>query len=121
MESPVLLCFLNYSQNLMRCAISYHLYNLKNVKNTHGGISLLVKLQALAVIALHGCFSRFLNCTNRTKSGKASQINAKFVGVMNRNRHRPQILLLMPNEYKRISNFYTFLINFMPLISFDTP
>ena len=43
MESPVLLCFLNYSQNLMRCAISYHLYNLKNVKNTHGGVFLLVK------------------------------------------------------------------------------
>ena len=30
----------------MFCAIWYHLYNLKNVKNTHGRISLLVKLQA---------------------------------------------------------------------------
>ena len=30
----------------MRCAICYHLYNLKNVKNTHGGVLLLVKLQA---------------------------------------------------------------------------
>ena len=29
-----------------RCAIWYHLYNLKNVKNTHGGVLLLVKLQA---------------------------------------------------------------------------
>ena len=29
----------------MRCAIDYHLYNLKNVKNTHGGLLLLVKLQ----------------------------------------------------------------------------
>ena len=28
------------------CAISYHLYNFKNVKNTHGGVLLLVKLQA---------------------------------------------------------------------------
>ena len=27
------------------CAIWYHLYNLKNVKNTHGGVLLLVKLQ----------------------------------------------------------------------------
>ena len=25
----------------MRCAIWYHLYHLKNVKNTHGGVLLL--------------------------------------------------------------------------------
>ena len=31
----------------MRCAIWYHLYNLKNVKNTHGGVLILVKLQAI--------------------------------------------------------------------------
>ena len=31
---------------VMRCAIWYHLYNLKNVKNTHGGVLILVKLQA---------------------------------------------------------------------------
>ena len=30
----------------MLCAIWYHLYDLKNVKNTHGGLSLLVKLKA---------------------------------------------------------------------------
>ena len=28
------------------CAIWYHLYNFKNVKNTHGRVLLLVKLQA---------------------------------------------------------------------------
>ena len=28
----------------MFCPIWYHLYNLKNVKNTHGGMSFLVKL-----------------------------------------------------------------------------
>ena len=33
----------------MRCTIWYHLYNLKNVKNTHGGVLILVKLQALSV------------------------------------------------------------------------
>ena len=32
----------------MLCAISYHLHNLENVKNTHGGVLLLVKLQAEA-------------------------------------------------------------------------
>ena len=31
---------------VVRCAIWYHLYNLKNVKNTHGGVLILVKLQA---------------------------------------------------------------------------
>ena len=30
----------------MRYAIWYHLYNLKNVKNTVGGVLLLIKLQA---------------------------------------------------------------------------
>ena len=29
----------------MRCTIWYHLYHLKNVKNTHGGVLLLVTLQ----------------------------------------------------------------------------
>ena len=70
----------------MRCTIWYHLHNLKNVKNTHGGMLLLVKLQALHFIwkpviwfavqikwlvsiwntkpatctLLHGCFFTFL-------------------------------------------------------------
>ena len=33
---------------VMHCAIWYHLYNFKNVKNTHGGVLILVKLQAEA-------------------------------------------------------------------------
>ena len=32
------------SINVMRCAIWYYLYNLKNVKNTHGEVLILVKL-----------------------------------------------------------------------------
>ena len=32
----------------MRCAIWYHLYNLTNVKNTHGGVLTSVKLQTSA-------------------------------------------------------------------------
>ena len=57
----------------MLCVIWYHLYNLKNIKNTHGGVLLLVKLQAEEVkvvrkaatkvadkvALLYGCFSRF--------------------------------------------------------------
>ena len=37
---------------VVRCTILYHLYNLKNVKNTHGGVLLLVKLQAEATCRL---------------------------------------------------------------------
>ena len=33
---------------VVRCAIWYHLYNLKDVKNTRGGVLILVKLQAEA-------------------------------------------------------------------------
>ena len=33
-------------KHLMFCAIWQHLYNLKNTKNTHGGVLLLEKLQA---------------------------------------------------------------------------
>ena len=46
---------------VMRCAVWYHLHNLKNVKNTHGGVLLATLLK---VTLLHGCFSRFPNCTN---------------------------------------------------------
>ena len=42
----------------MFCAIWYHLHNLKNVKNTHGGVLLLVKLK---VTLLYWYVSRFLN------------------------------------------------------------
>ena len=43
--------------NVVRCAISYHVHNLKNVNNAHGGVLL------------------FLNCMIGTKSRKALQIN----------------------------------------------
>ena len=62
---------------VMRCAIWYHVYNLKNVKNTHGGLLLLATL--LKVTLLHGCFSHFLNCTNVTKSHNASHMQVEIV------------------------------------------
>ena len=58
-------------------ALCYHLHNFKNVKNTHGGVLLLVNLQAsslLKVTLLLGCFSHFLNCTNGTKLRKVSKM-----------------------------------------------
>ena len=63
----------------MRCTIWYHLYNLKNVKNTYGGVLLLAKLQVSACNFTKSntprwVLSRFLNCTNGTKSHNVSQI-----------------------------------------------
>ena len=73
-------CLLKY---VVRCAIWYHLHNLKNVKNTHERVLILVKLQAsslkpptsLKLTLLHGCFSRFLICANGTKLRNASHIS----------------------------------------------
>ena len=47
------------------------MYNLKNVKNTHGGVLTLV----------HECFSQFLNCTNATKFRNAANILGVIAGV----------------------------------------
>ena len=44
------------------------------MKNTYGGVLLLVKLQAEKIPVLHGCFLRVLNYTNGTKSYKASHL-----------------------------------------------
>ena len=57
---------------MVHCAIWYNSNNLKNVKNTHGGALLLVKLLASGTL-LHGYLLRFLNCTNDTNLRKASQ------------------------------------------------
>ena len=39
-----------YSLTYVMClAIWYHLHNFKNVKNTHGGVLLLVKLQTFSL------------------------------------------------------------------------
>ena len=59
---------------VMLFAIWYHLYNLNNVKNIHEGVLLLKPVTLLKVTLLHGCFSRFQNCTNCTKSSKASHM-----------------------------------------------
>ena len=38
---------------MVRCAIWYHLHNFKNVRNTHGRVLILVKLQASATCNLY--------------------------------------------------------------------
>ena len=61
---------------VMFCVIRYHLYNLKNVKNTYGGVLLLVHSSKCyftkSNTLIHRCFSRFLNCSNGAKSRKTS-------------------------------------------------
>ena len=60
-------------------AIWYHLYNLKEVKNTHGGVlrkpEKLKPATSLKVTFFPWCFSRFLNYTNGTKSRNTSHIS----------------------------------------------
>ena len=64
--------------HLMRRSIWYHLNNLKDVKNTHGRVLLLVKLHAwvffMFLTLFHWCCSRLLNCPNGTKSRNASHL-----------------------------------------------
>ena len=57
----------------VHCAVWFYLFNLKNVKNTHGGVLILV----LKLTLLHGCFSCFSNCTIGTKSRNVPQIEGK--------------------------------------------
>ena len=76
--------FLHDKQSVvMFCAIWCYLYKLKNVKNTHGEVLLLVRLKAcnliLNVTLLHGCFSRFWKFTNGTKSRNASYLLNYYV------------------------------------------
>ena len=61
------------------CAIWYHLYNLKNVKNNRRGVFLSVNLQAQACIFTKSnvppwVFSHVLSCNNGNKLRKASHI-----------------------------------------------
>ena len=52
---------------VVRCAIWYYLYNLTNVKNTHGGMLILVKLQAEAkfTIVTKERYCRIKMCLNQ--------------------------------------------------------
>ena len=73
-KSPWELCLKTSKIIVVLCAIWYHLQNLKNVKNTHGGLLLLVFIlllrpaTLLKVMLLHGYYSRVLNCSNGTKN-----------------------------------------------------
>ena len=55
----------------MHCASFYHLYNLKNVKKTHGGVLLFKKHYSM------GVFHVFLNCANGTKATHMSRKREK--------------------------------------------
>ena len=58
----------------MRCTIWYHLCNLKNMKNTHGEVLLLEKLQAFRL--------DFLNCTNSSNLVMCVYDNFAFITKM---------------------------------------
>ena len=69
---------------VMLCAIWSHLYNLKIMENTHGGVLVLVKLQAsdfnfTASRTPPWVLSHFFNCKNGTKSCKSSHVIACLI------------------------------------------
>ena len=57
----------------MQCAIWYYFYDLKNVKNTDGGVLLLVCNFTKSKTPPR-LFFTFWNCTNGTKSRNASHL-----------------------------------------------
>ena len=65
---------------LMFCAIQYHLYNFKKLKKkpwrsvTFSKVAGFQLATLLKVTLLHGCFSRFLNSANSTKSRNVSHV-----------------------------------------------
>ena len=85
--------------------IRYRMYNFKNVKNSHGGVLLLVKLQAETCNftksnTLPWVFSLFLNRTNGTKPHKTSQEIFSILSYINRYLHQY-------NATKSIAEFFT--------------
>ena len=84
----------------MRCAIWYHLYNLKNVKNTHGGVLILVKLQACSTGKKWVKeFSEFLNDLSFAKNSYFSH-----------NHERKELKLVDINEVSRRSKQFFFML-----------
>ena len=90
LKSTIILEYVNQSYTQLKyetlCAIWYLLYNFKNVKNIRGGVLLLVKLQLPVTSLLYGWFSRFLNCTNETKSRKVSNMKSNLRNLISMGR-----------------------------------
>ena len=55
----------SHDKYVVHCTIWYHLCNLKNLKNIHGGVLLLVKLQAWNQIGIKSCNASNMNLSNR--------------------------------------------------------
>ena len=78
---------------LILSAIWYHLYNFKNLKNTHGMVILLFKLQVEVSnfnksITLPWMFLRFSNYTNGTKLRKTLHLNHRTKTFKQRTAHK---------------------------------
>ena len=79
----------------IRCAIWYHLRNLKNVKNTHGGLLLLVKLQFPRIKGIKNQFCRdrfqgkndilFFNLLKYTFNQQRNNLEQNFLNLRLRN------------------------------------
>ena len=73
---------LRLNRYVMSWAIWYRLHNLKNLKNVHGGVLLLLKLACNFTTKSNTppwVFSRFWNCEKGSKSRNASHISMQHV------------------------------------------
>ena len=94
---------------MMLCAICYHLYNFKNVKNTHAGLLLL-----LTVTLYRGCFSRSLNCANDAKSKSIlclPLLTKRFPLTKKNIFYNPSFLLPHISMSRTFANFYMIQFN----------
>ena len=96
---------------MMRCAIWYILYNLKNVKNTYGGMLLLVKLQAKSNTP-QWLFFTFLNLYKWYQSRKTS-------GIWFYLQNNPSLVTAptLPIENRVTEDFPVLLMNYTILIN----
>ena len=69
---------IRHEKCVMLCTIWYHLYNFKKCeKHPWRSVTFSKVAGLLKVTLLHRCFSCFLNCTNGTKSRRASHLFKK--------------------------------------------
>ena len=99
----------------MLCAIWYHLYNLKNLKKTHGGVLLLVKLQGESCnftksnippwmfFMFFKLYKRYQN-TQLTTHRRYEKVNNSLLYIDISSNHPSQVIKQLPTSvHKRLS------------------
>ena len=78
-QGPFEICHNLYKCDVLRNLVPFVQFK-KREKHPWRGVTF--SKVALKVTLLHGCFSRFLNCTNGTKSHNASQMIRQIIQMI---------------------------------------